>query len=197
MATTVSQMATECCCGCGRGCGGCGGCWLLVLGFWLFVVGCYCFTVLEVGSTLLAALIATQGVRITSPGPAPEFLPRRVDHRQLSDPQNKRPKPASSAFSCPEPEFSPCASELVHSPETSWKDNPTNQRTLGGFGPDLPCYPPLSHGSSRFGADYRRTRGSENPTGGSASLFEVRHCGLSFPCDLRVAHAQGCRRRGL
>ena len=39
---------------------------------------------------------------------------------------------------------------ITHQPE----DAP-----YGGFGPDLPCYPPLSHGSSKFEVDDRSTRG--------------------------------------
>ena len=33
----------------------------------------------------------------------------------------------------------------------------------GGFGPDLSCDPPLSHGSSTFEVDYRTTRGFRAP----------------------------------
>ena len=33
----------------------------------------------------------------------------------------------------------------------------------GGFGQDLPCYPPLSHGSSRFDVDDRRAPGFRAP----------------------------------
>ena len=39
----------------------------------------------------------------------------------------------------------------------------------GGFGPDLPCYPPMSHGSSRFEVHDRRTRSE------SLSLRHVHH----------------------
>ena len=44
-----------------------------------------------VGSTLLSTVSATH--------------PRHADHKQLSDPQSKGPRPASEAFSFPEPEF--------------------------------------------------------------------------------------------
>ena len=44
-----------------------------------------------VGSTLLSTVSATH--------------PRQADHKQLSDPQSKGPRPASAAFSFPEPEF--------------------------------------------------------------------------------------------
>ena len=56
------------------------------------------------------------------------------------------------------------------------KDNPPKDAPYGGFGPDLPCYPPLSHGSSRFEIDDRRTRDSELRTGGTASLLKVKLC---------------------
>ena len=46
-----------------------------------------------------------------------------------------------------------CASEVVHRPETPWMQNPPNKRRPV---PDLPCYPPLPHGSSRFAVDDRR-----------------------------------------
>ena len=48
----------------------------------------------------------------------------------------------------------------------------------GGLDPDLSCNPPLSHGSSRFDVDDRRTRGFQAPTGSGASLFYVKHCGM-------------------
>ena len=35
----------------------------------------------------------------------------------------------------------------------------------GGFGPDLPCYPPRSHGSSRYEVDDRETRCFRAPRG--------------------------------
>ena len=41
----------------------------------------------------------------------------------------------------------------------------------GGFGPDLPCSPPLSHVSSRFEVDDRRTRGFP-----SSPEMGVPHC---------------------
>ena len=46
--------------------------------------------------------------------------PLRVGHKQRSGPQSKRPKPASTAFLCPELNSfgSLCANEFVHSPET-------------------------------------------------------------------------------
>ena len=49
--------------------------------------------------------------------------------------------------------------QITHHPE----DAP-----YGGFGPDLPCCPPVSHGSSRFEADDRR----------------AMHCGIQFSHDV-------------
>ena len=99
-----------------------------------------CCAALQVGATLLTTLSATQGVCTT---------------RSCPTPLSKRPKPASAAFSCPEPEFllaahvpvNSCAAprrhgRITHQPEDVWYG--------GWFGPDLPCYPPLSHKSLRF-----------------------------------------------
>ena len=106
------------------------------------------FAVLKVGSTLLATLIATQGVRIPSNCPTPRAM----------NPGLHRP-----AFSCLEPEFLPAANV----PENSCKTPRTHHQEdvpYGRFGPELPCYPPLPHGSSRFEA-----RGAELRRGGIAS----------------------------
>ena len=86
----------------------------------------------------------------------------------------------------------------MHNPETSWKDTTHHQpehAPFGGFGPDLPCYPPLPPGSSRFEVDDRGTHwGSEIPTSGSASVFQVKHCGPTWA--LGVAYF-GCISFGL
>ena len=72
----------------------------------------------------------------------------RVDHRQLSDPKSKRPRPASGGLSCLRLFLTAYVPENVLS---------------GGCGPDLPCYPPPSHGSSKFEVDDRRIRGFRAP----------------------------------
>ena len=77
-----------------------------------------------------------------------ERHPRHADHKQLSDPQSKRPRPASAAFSCPVPEFlltsevptNSCTAPRVHGRITHQPEDDQ----YGGFGPDLQCYPPLS-----------------------------------------------------
>ena len=45
--------------------------------------------------------------------------------------------------------WQPVCQVISCSPETSQEGNPTKQRDVpyGGFGPDQPCYPPLSDGS--------------------------------------------------
>ena len=110
----------------------------------------------------------------------------------MSEPQSKRL--AAAAFSCPEPEFHLTA----FVPVNSCTDLRSHGRTThqpedvpyGGFRPELRYYPPLSHGSSRCQVEDRRTQGrrrdpgSELPTDGSASLFEVKHCGTWFLYDL-------------
>ena len=93
------------------------------------IFGC-CFTVFEVGSTLLTTLSATQGVRITG--------------------NCLTPRSASAAFSMPLLLGSLCASELMQSSKTTWKDNQPEDVPYGRFGPDLihslcaPCLPTLS-----------------------------------------------------
>ena len=66
---------------------------------------------------------------------------------------------------------------LTHQPE----DVP-----YGWFGGDLPCYPPLSHGTSRFEVDDRRSWSSEPPTGGSVSQFLSEALRDLVPNDLCV-----------
>ena len=56
----------------------------------------------------------------------------------------------------------------MHSTKTPRKDSPPTRGCALGFGPDLPCYPQLSHGTSRFEVDDGRPRGFRPPTGGSA-----------------------------
>ena len=96
------------------------------------------FTVLSFGAALLAAKSATQGVWITG---------------RSSTPQCKRPRSASAAFSSTGPEFTFAAHVSVDSCRTPKRHGrithqPGNVQ-YGGFCPDLPCYPPLSLGSSR------------------------------------------------
>ena len=58
----------------------------------------------------------------------------------------------------------------------------------GGYGPDLPCHPPLSHGSSVMEVDDRRTRKvPSSPQVGNASLFKVTHSDLCAVRRHRVA----------
>ena len=89
----------------------------------------------------------------------------------MSDHHGERPKPASTAFSCPEAEFRLAVCVQVNSCKAprrnGWKTRQPEDVPYGGFGPDLPCYPPMSHGSFRFAVHERRTQGSELPTGGS------------------------------
>ena len=83
--------------------------------------------------------------------------PRHVDHKQ-----SKRPRPASAAFSRPEPDFLLAVCAPVNSctaPRRHGRDNPPTRRCpVRRVWPDLQCCPPLSHGSSRFEVDDRRTR---------------------------------------
>ena len=51
--------------------------------------------------------------------------------------------------------------------------SPFGWRSFARFGLDLP-----SQESSRCEVDDRRTRGSEVPTRGSASLLKVKNCGI-------------------
>ena len=86
--------------------------------------------------------------------------PESVDQRQLSDPQSKSLGPTSAASSCPQPEFllaaqvpvNPCPAPRRHGRITHQPEDVPH----GGFGPDLPCYPPLSHGSSRLEVERNR-----------------------------------------
>ena len=81
----------------------------------------------------------------------------------MSDRQSKRPRPASAAFSCPAAEFplaasvpvtvSSCTVPRHHGRLT----NEPEDVPYGGFCPDLPCHPPLPHGSSRFEVGDRRS----------------------------------------
>ena len=93
--------------------------------------------------------------------------PSRVDRKQLSDTQSKRPRLASAAFSCPEAEFLMAAcvpmnsctaprrhERISHQPEDA---------SCGRCGPDRPCCPPLPHGSSRIEVDDQGTRGFRAP----------------------------------
>ena len=95
--------------------------------------------------------------------------PGRVEHRQLSDPKSKRPKPASAAFSCLEPEFHLAVHVVVNSCTAPRRRGRTTHQSedvpYGGFGPDLPCYPLLSHKSM-----------TEEPGVPSSPHVGVPHC---------------------
>ena len=90
-----------------------------------------------------------------------ERHPGRVDHKQLSHTQQET-QACIGRLLCPGLEFPLAAhvpgnsctaprrhGRITHQPE----DGPH-----GGFGPDMPCNPPLSHGSSSFEVHDRRTR---------------------------------------
>ena len=67
----------------------------------------------------------------------------RVDHRQLCDPQSKRPKPAQAPFSCPGPEFLLAACASVNSCRV-WRRRgsmTTNQGTSHAEGLPRPAVP--------------------------------------------------------
>ena len=107
-----------------------------------------------------------------------ERRPRRADHKQMSDFQSKRPRPASAAFSC-HWSSSTCARYSLEATDQACIDSgleflvtahvPVNWCTAprrhgritrqleevpyGGFRPDLPWHLPLSHGSPRFDRD--------------------------------------------
>ena len=112
--------------------------------------------------------------------------PGRVVHNQLSDLQSKRPRPASAAFPCPEPEFllaahvagNSCTTprshvRIIHLPE----DVPYR-----GFDPHLPCHPPLSQVSSRL----PKNDVPSFPQVGVPHCL-MKHCGLQFTNDFCVA----------
>ena len=101
---------------------------------------------------------------------------------------------ASAAISCPEPELPRAAYVPMNSCTIPRRHGSV---PYGGFSRNLPCYPPLSHGSTRYEVDDLRFRGSELPAGGSVSLFTVKDCGPSnSPSSLCVwpADTQSCRR---
>ena len=81
----------------------------------------------------------------------------------MSDPSGKRPRPASAALSRPGPEFIKAACVPVNSCTVPRRHGRITHQLQDvpyrGCGPDLPCYPPPSHGLSRLEVDDRRTRG--------------------------------------
>ena len=110
--------------------------------------------------------------------------PARADPKQLSSPQSKRPRPTPAAFSCSGPEFHLAANVPVNSCTVPRRHgsihHPPEDILYGGIGPDLPCYPPPSHGRGLTSMT-EELGGSEPPIGGSASLLSLKHCGLEFP----------------
>ena len=74
---------------------------------------------------------------------------------------------------------------------------PPEDASFGGLGPDPPCCPPPSHGSSRLKSITEELGVTEIPTCRCASLFKVKHCGIQFPCGLcGAAHTQILCHRG-
>ena len=53
----------------------------------------------------------------------------------------------------------------------------------GRVGSDMPCHPPLSHGSSRFQVHGRRTRGSKSPQPKEKLNLRSDHPQLAFATD--------------
>ena len=104
----------------------------------LLLVVCCC-TVLKVSASLLTTPSATHGVRITSNYPT----------TRARDPSlHRSPSRVLGLYSFWQP-----MCQYLHAPSREVVEGqPTNQRTscTEGLVPDLPCYPPLLHGSSRF-----------------------------------------------
>ena len=91
------------------------------------------------------------------------LLPRgRARYKQLSDPQSKRPRPASTVCLMPGLELLLVAHVPVSSCTVPRRHGRINHEpedvSQGGFGQDLPHYPPMSHGSSRFEVDEKALR---------------------------------------
>ena len=100
----------------------------------------------------------------------------RVDHKQLSDPESKRPQTASAALSCPEREFLVAACVPVKS-----RTAPRRHGMITHLPENVPepYYPPVSHGSSVSEVDDRRTRGvPSSPQAGAPHCLSVKHCGI-------------------
>ena len=114
--------------------------------------------------------------------------PGRVDRKQLSDRQNKRPKPASAAFARPQPEYLLAASWGRHGRITHQTD-------------DVP-YKGFDRALFHCRTDYRRLksmtqelRGSGLPTSGECLTAQVKHCGIQFlhdPCVAGPHTASSC-----
>ena len=113
-------------------------------------------TVCGVGQTLESLHLCVDVLQDGS-----SLLPAPARHKLLADPQSKIPglhRPPSRGAG---PEFSLVAHVQVNSSTAPRRHgripHPPEDVPYGGFGPDLPCYPPLSHGSEE---------GSEVTTGG-------------------------------
>ena len=130
--------------------------------------------------------------------------PGRVDHRQLSDAQRKRPRPALAVVSCTEPEFLLAASVPANSCTAARCHGRTTHQPedvpYGRFGPDLPCYPPLSHASSKFEVDGRTNSGVPSSpqvvvphcSKGSSARFSTPTTSV-WPAHLQSSHSSaGC-----
>ena len=155
-----------------------------------FVVdhSCCCCAVLNVGVALLTTLIATQGV---------------ADHKQLSDSQSKRSRPAPAAVACPEPEILLAAFVPVNSC-TSSRLHRRIKPTTTGRPPVRKAWPRPAVLSSTVVRSHQDLKSmteelgsSELPTSGSASLLEESTAGFNSPATFAwPAHTQNCRHRG-
>ena len=132
-----------------------------------FFPWCCCCAVLKVGATLSTTLIATQGVWITSSCPTLE--------QETQACTGRIPGSLCARDSC---------ASLRRHGKTQPEDAP-----YGWFGPDLPCYPPLSHGPSRCEVDDRRTRRLRARHKWKCLTVSVKHC--VSPYDLCVACPHG------
>ena len=102
--------------------------------------------------------------------------PRRVDHRQLSDTQRTRGRPASDAFSCPGPQFlSACVPVKSCTLPSHGRIIQPEDVPYGGFG-------------SRFEVDDRRILGFCVSCRSAPSLRRTKHISAttSFPCRVNL-----------
>ena len=111
-------------------------------------------------NTLLPPVIVKRS-RKDHPGTSDNELGSRSD----APPPEQETQACIGAISCPGPEFLLAAYVPVNSCRVPRRlGRITHQQEnipYEGFGPDLPCYPPQSHGSLRFEVDDRRAWGSE------------------------------------
>ena len=80
-----------------------------------------------------------------------------------------------------------CARGFVHSSETSWKDNTTNQTTSlygGGLAQTRRAILHCRAGHRGFEVDDRRTQAFRPPRVGVPHCVKMKHCKIEFPHDL-------------